>query len=41
MVETASSIGRVTRRSTSDGPAPGTEVASVGVAELIGSEFGI
>jgi hypothetical protein len=25
----------------SDGPAPGTEVASVGVAELIGSEFGI
>lgn len=25
----------------SDGPAPGTEVASVGVPELIGSEFGI
>lgn len=25
----------------SDGPPPGTEVASVGVAELIGSEFGI
>jgi hypothetical protein len=25
----------------SDGPAPGTQVASVGVPELIGSEFGI
>jgi hypothetical protein len=25
----------------SDGPAPGTEVASIGVPELIGSEFGI
>ena len=25
----------------SDGPAPGTEVASVGVPELIGTEFGI
>ena len=25
----------------SDGPPPGTDVASVGVAELIGSEFGI
>jgi hypothetical protein len=24
-----------------DGPAPGTEVASIGVPELIGSEFGI
>jgi hypothetical protein len=25
----------------SDGPVPGTEVASIGVAQLIGSEFGI
>jgi len=25
----------------SDGPAPGTEVASIGVPQLIGSEFGI
>jgi hypothetical protein len=25
----------------SDGPAPGTEVASIGVPELIGSEFGV
>ena len=25
----------------SNGPAPGTEVASIGVAQLIGSEFGI
>jgi hypothetical protein len=25
----------------SDGPSPGTEVASIGVPQLIGSEFGI
>jgi hypothetical protein len=39
-VEVAKYIGN-TAAVLSDGPEPGTEVASVGVAELIGTEFGV
>jgi hypothetical protein len=39
-VEVATYVGR-TEAVLADGPEPGTAVASVGVAELIGTEFGV